>query len=139
MISFLNKLFNRMKPVTAQPQKRGRKLWEPTSPVDWSRPALHIAVEQGVAVQTVISYMRRTGIPVRPRGVLRGQRLKVDRKVDPSTVDWRQQDTQLGLQYGVTREYMRQLRKKAGHPPSGSRAWRANGGVTVNPKGGRKP
>lgn len=125
---FLTRILSGMKKLLppSKLKKRGRRYWEPVGHVDWRRPALHIAREQGVAVMTVISYMRRNGIPVRPAGVVRGQRLNVQHKVEPSSLDWSQRDTELSKRHGVTREYIRQLRKKAGLPPSGSKRWKAS-------------
>jgi hypothetical protein len=130
MNPFLTRILSGMKKLLppSKPKKRGRRYWEPVGHIDWRRPALHIAREQGVAVMTVISYMRRNDIPVRPAGVVRGQRLNVQHKVEPSSLDWSLRDTELARIHEVTREYIRQLRKKAGQPPSGSRGWRRKGG-----------
>lgn len=112
-------------------KKRGRKLWVPPQGVDWSRPACHIAKDCGITTATVTRYMRSVGLPVRKKGLIKGTILP--RTVDPSSIDWRYRDGFLGRRHGVTRERIRQLRRDAGLPPSGSAKWLAQGGI-VNPK-----
>ena len=50
-------------------------------------------------------------------------------------IDWRLQDTTLGKIHGVCSERIRQLRKAAGLPASGSAEWLAAGGVIQAAKG----
>jgi len=122
-----------------------RKAWSPPEGVeiDWTRPALHIANEHGVWAHTVIAWMRRQGLPIRPRGVPMGQRWKQQNRrvgsLDPATIDWRYQDIHLATCHGVCHERIRQLRKAAGLPASGSAAWLAAGGVVTNPPKNKKP
>lgn len=114
-----------------------RQAWSPPPGIDWTRPALHIAKECGVAVTTVINRMRLNGLPIRPRGVPMGQRWKQQNRrknsLDPATIDWRLQDTYLATKHSVCRERIRQLRKAAGLPASGSAEWLEAGGVVTNP------
>ena len=110
-----------------------RKAWSPQPGIDWTRPALHIAKDCGVAVTTVINWMRRKGLPIGPRGAPPGTTWEWSNKLDPAILDWTRQDTALGKAHGVCRERIRQLRKAAGLPASGSAAWLAAGGVVTNP------
>jgi len=114
-----------------------RPAWQPPEGIDWTRPALHIAQENGVWAHTVTAYLRKNGLPVRPRGVPLGQRWKQQNRrknsLDPATLDWTRQDVALGKAHGVCRERIRQLRKAAGLPASGSAEWLAAGGVVTNP------
>lgn len=116
-----------------------RPAWSPPEGVeiDWTRPALHIAKECKSSVHAVIAWMRRNDVPVRPRGMERGRRFKCRHRkagsLDPATIDWRLQDIFLATKHGLTRERIRQLRKAAGLPASGSAAWLAAGGVVTNP------
>lgn len=103
-----------------------RPFWQPPEGVDWSRPAAHIAKECGVAVTTVLRWTRRNSLPVRPRGSPKAGRL------DPAVLDWSSQDVALARQHGVCRERIRQLRKAAGLPASGSAEWLAAGGVVTH-------
>jgi hypothetical protein len=112
--------------------KKGR-LWQAPAGIDTARPALHIAKECGVAVTTVLKWMRGKGLPVRPRGTPPGTRWEWKNKLDASTLDWRLQDTYLATKHSVCRERIRQLRKAAGLPASGSAEWLADGGVVTNP------
>ncbi len=123
----------------SQPAKRGRPAWNPPEGVeiDWTRPASHIAKECKSSVHAVIAWMRRNDVPVRPRGMERGRRFKCKHRkagsIDPTTIDWTRQDIALAKIHGVCRERIRQLRKAAGLPASGSAEWRAAGGVVTNP------
>jgi hypothetical protein len=119
----------------SQPAKRGRTAWSPPEGVkiDWTRPALHIAKECGVAVTTVINWMRRNGLPIGPRGTPPGTTWTCVNRFDASVLDWRYQDIHLATRHGLCRERIRQLRKAAGLPASGSAAWLAAGGVVTNP------
>ena len=129
----------------SQPAKRGRPAWSPPegAEIDWTRPASHIAKDCGVWTNTVVVWMRRQGLLIRPRGVPMGQRWKQQNRrvgsLDPDTIDWRCQDTYLATRHGVCRERIRQLRKAAGLPASGSAAWQAAGGVVTNPPKKKKP
>lgn len=71
-------------------------------------------------MNTVLAYMRRAGLPVRPRGPVKGQRWG---RLSTAALDWRQRDSVLAKAHGVTREYIRQFRRLAGQPPSGSPEW----------------
>lgn len=123
----------------SQPAKRGRKAWSPPEGVeiDWTRPAMHIAADCGVLVHAVLKWMRDNGIPIRPRGVPAGRKWEEQKrqrqKLDPSNLDWTRQDTALAKAHGVTRERIRQLRKAAGLPASGSAEWLVAGGKVTNP------
>lgn len=112
-----------------------RKAWSPPEGVeiDWTRPALHIARECGISTPVVTKWMRKQGLPVRPRGTPPGTTWVRANRLDPASLDWTRQDTALGKIYGVCRERIRQLRKAAGLPASGSAAWLAAGGVVTNP------
>ncbi len=109
-----------------------RLLWQPPEGIDWSRPASHIGAECGVAIQTVTRYMRRAGMPVRAKGTPKGTRWIRPGRLDPATLDWTRQDVALAQAHGVTRERIRQLRKAAGLPASGSAEWLAAGGVVTH-------
>jgi hypothetical protein len=117
-------------------QHKGKKgsPWQAPAGIDTARPAMHIAKECGVTTTTVIRWMRRNGLPVRPRGTPPGTHWEWKNKLDASTLDWRLQDTALGKAHGVCRERIRQLRKAAGLPASGSPEWLAAGGVVTNPQ-----
>lgn len=123
----------------SQPAKRGRKAWSPPEGVeiDWTRPASHIAKDCGTWPNTVLSWMRRQGLPIRTRGVPLGMRWSQTRRrvgsLDPTAINWRLQDTALAKIHGVCRERIRQLRKAAGLPASGSAEWLAAGGVVTHP------
>lgn len=116
-----------------------RQAWSPPEGIDWTRPALHIAKECGVAVTTVLNRMRINGVEIRPRGTPPGTTWEWSKKFDASTLDWRYQDTYLATKHGVCRERIRQLRKAAGLPASGSAAWLEAGGVVTNPPKKKKP
>jgi hypothetical protein len=77
--------------------------------------------------------MRGKGLPVRPRGTPPGTHWEWAKKLDASTLDWTRQDVALSKAHGVCRERIRQLRKAAGLPASGSAEWLAAGGVVTNP------
>lgn len=90
--------------------------------VDFSRPALHIAKDNGLSYYNVLCYMRANNIPVRKRGVPKGT-IFASNRFHNVTFDWGLRDAPLAEMHGCTREYIRQLRKKAGEPASGSREW----------------
>jgi hypothetical protein len=118
---------------------KGHTAWIPPEGIDWSRPASHIAEECGAATTTVIRWMRRNNLPVRPTGLLKGikwsdQRKRDTRRLDPALLDWTCQDTALAKAHGCCRERIRQLRKAAGLPASGSSAWLLAGGVVTHPQ-----
>lgn len=110
-----------------------RTAWSPPEGTDPARPALHIAKKCGVAVTTVLRWMRRNSLAIGPRGAPPGTTWEWSNKLDPATLDWTRQDTYLAPKHGVCRERIRQLRKAAGLPASGSAAWLAAGGVVTNP------
>jgi hypothetical protein len=111
-----------------------RPFWQPPEgmEIDWTRPALHIAKECGVTTATVIRWMRRNGLPIGPRGTPKGTRWTRAGRLDPASLDWTRQDTALSKAHGVCRERIRQLRKAAGLPASGSAEWLAAGGVVTH-------
>lgn len=111
--------------------KRGRKLWNPPAGVEinWTRPASHIAKDYGATTPTVTRYMRRHGLAVRKKGAPIGTRkLRLERNYN-----WLHQDVYLATEHGMTRERIRQLRKAARQPASGSPEWLAAGGIVTNP------
>lgn len=114
----------------------GRRVWQPPKGVaiDWTRPALHIAAQCGAAPSTVIRYMRRHGLTVGMKGPPKGSTWVQAGRLDPATLDWTLQDVRLAEIHGVCRERIRQLRKSAGLPPSGSPEWLAAGGIVTHPR-----
>ena len=110
-----------------------RQAWQPPEGIDTARPALHVAQECGVTTTTVLRWMRRNGLPIGPRGTPKGTHWIRAGRLDPATLDWTRQDVALGKAHGVCRERIRQLRKAAGLPASGSAEWLAAGGVVTNP------
>jgi hypothetical protein len=109
--------------------------WQAPAGINTARPALHIAKECGVHVGTVLAWMRRNSLPVGPRGSPIGTKWAHPKagRLDPASLDWTRQDVALGKAHGVCRERIRQLRKAAGLPASGSAEWLAAGGVVTNP------
>lgn len=90
---------------------------------DFTRPALYIAREQGISYYRLLRYMRENGIPVRKKGSAKGT-VRTDAPLYGVIFDWSHRDAPLGVKHHCTRERIRQLRKKAGEPPSGSKEWR---------------
>jgi hypothetical protein len=109
-----------------------RPFWQPPEGIDWSRPASHIGAECGVSTPTVTAYLRRAGLPVRAKGTPKGTRWSRAGRLEPATLDWTRQDVALAQAHGVCRERIRQLRKAAGLPASGSAEWLAAGGVVTH-------
>lgn len=87
--------------------------------VDLTRPAYLIAKDLGVSTCSILRRMRLLGLPIRKVGGW----FKRASKFDGTAFDWSKRDSELAPDYPCTREYIRQLRKKAGEPASGSREW----------------
>lgn len=87
--------------------------------VDCTRPAYKIAKELRVSPFSVIKRLRLLGIPV----LRKGKCLVGVSKFTHAAFDWSKTDTQLKPLYDCSREYIRQLRKKAGEPASSSKEW----------------
>lgn len=81
-----------------------------------------IAAELNVPVSNIYYHMRKQGLPVGKRGRVKGS-ISSNNRFRNTVFDWSIRDTDLCKPHGCTREYIRQLRKKAGEPASGSREW----------------
>lgn len=90
--------------------------------LDFSRPAFHIAKELGIPAYYLYYQMRKQGISRRKRGTPLGS-VKSNNRFNGVILDWSMRDVELCGPNNCTREYIRQLRKKAGEPASGSREW----------------
>ena len=111
--------------IYAYRRKRGirytRKLNMPPD-VDFTRPAIHIAKELGIPYSTLLAYMRRNGITVHCPGYSNGHQKPYGRHTEMN-LPWAMRDSDLCGPNNCTREYIRQLRKRAGEPASGSKEW----------------
>jgi len=87
--------------------------------VDLTQPIYKIAKMLKVSDSSVRRRMVILGLPIRKKG----QCLKGTGKYTNAVFDWAKRDTDLSKEHRCTNEYIRQLRKKAGEPASGSREW----------------